>query len=162
MPSPPALDHRREGGRVGGMKKILVFSFLLLPTLAFAVSVKLTVRDLPATGAKKGTKLITMDDSRSLTAEEQILVSTHVSADGKKYAKSDKERFVPLIAKLLQLGVLLDEEVKKEWMENPLRLTAHSLQHQFIHQGYALTFIREQREQKGIHVVHLYFFKPDN
>ena len=88
------------------MKKLLVLSFLLLPTLAFAVSVKLTVRDVPATGAKRGAKLITMVDSRSLTAKDQILVSAPVSADGKKYAKSDKERFIALREKLILLGVL--------------------------------------------------------
>ena len=143
------------------MKKILVFSFLLLPTLAFAVSVKLTVRDLPATGAKKGSKLITMVDSRSLTAEEQILVSAEVRADGKKYAKSDKQRLDVLKAKLLLLGIVLDDAVIEAWMDSPLNLTARSLQHQFIHRGYALTFM-EQKRERGFQAVHFYFFKPDN
>ena len=143
------------------MKKILVLWFLFLPTLAFAVSVKLTVRDLPATGAKKGTKLITMVDGRSLTAEEQILVSTHVSADGKKYAKSDKRRLDVLRAKLLLLGIVLDEAVMDAWMDSPLNLTGRSLQHLFIHRGYSLTFI-EHRRERGFQVVHFYFFKPDN
>jgi len=143
------------------MKKLLVLSFLLLPTLAFAVSVKITVRDVYGKGPKKGSKSVTMVDSLSLTAEDQILLSASVSSDGKKYTKSDKQRFAALHAKLLQLGVLLDEGLLETWTESPLSLTALSLQHQFIHRGYALTFM-EQKRGMGMHVVHLYFFKPDN
>ena len=143
------------------MKKILVLWFLFLPTLAFAVSVKLTVRDLPATGVKKGSKLVAMVDSRSQTAEEQILFSAEVRADGKKYAKVDKQRFEALISKLLLLGIVLDDGVMEAWMDSPLNLTGRSLQHQFIHRGYALTFM-EHRRERGFHVVHFYFFKPDN
>ena len=138
--------------------KILVLSFLLLPTLAFAVSVELTVRDVPATGAKRGSKLITMVDSRSLTAKDQMLVSAYVRTDGKKYTKSDKQRFDELRGRLLILGVVLDERVIETWMDSPSNLTARSLQHQFIHAGYALTF--KELGEKGF--VHLYFFKPDN
>ena len=143
------------------MKKILVLAFLCLPTLVFAVSVKLTVRDLSPMGGKRGTKLITMVDSRSLTAEDQILFSAEVRADGKKYANIDKRQFEALRAKLLLLGVVLHDDVMEAWMDSPLNLTARSLQHQFIHRGYALTFM-EQKRERGFQVVHFYFFKPDN
>ena len=143
------------------MKKLLFLSFLLLPTLAFAVSVKLTVRDVPPTGVKKGSKSITMVDSRAQTAEEQILFSAEVRADGKKYARVDKQQFEILRAKLLLLGVVLDDGLVAAWMDSPSNLTGRSLQHQFIHRGYALTFM-EHRRERGFHVVHFYFFKPDN
>ena len=82
-------------------------------------------------------------------------------ADGKKYAKSDKQRFDALISKLLLLGIVLDDGVMEAWMDSPLNLTGRSLQHQFIHRGYALTFM-EHRRERGFQVVHFYFFKPDS
>ena len=142
------------------MNKILVLSLLLLPSLACAVSVKLTVRDHPPMAGKRGTKSVVMVDSRSLTAEAQIIFSAEVRADGKKYTNLDKQQFESLRTKLLLLGVLVDDAVMEAWMDSPLNLTAHSLQHQFIHRGYALTFMEHKRE-KGVQVVHFYFFKPD-
>ena len=143
------------------MKKLLVLSLLCLPSLAFAVSVKLTVKDLHSMGGKRGTKMISMVDSRSASAEEQTLFSAEIRADGKKYANSDKQRFVALRAKLLLLGIVLDDAAMKAWMDSPSNLSGRSLQHLFIHRGYALTFM-EHRREKGFQVVHFYFFKPDN